>query len=135
MGKGRGPRAQRRAAVRQQQAQISAQMHVSQTTMVSGPIPAASEMERYHAIDPTIVGRIFDLTEGQQQHRMAQESKMPRFEAASSPSTMVGRSTEGLTSGAADIVTVLGASMFNQVRRGRERKWRAKLMAGLNPDE
>jgi hypothetical protein len=60
---------------------------------------------------------------------------MPRFEAASSPSTMVGRSTEGLTSGAADIVTVLGASMFNQVRRGRERKWRAKLMAGLNPDE
>ncbi len=59
---------------------------------------------------------------------------MPRFEAASSPSTMVGQ-TEGLTSGAADIVTVLGASMFNQVRRGRERKWRAKLMAGLNPDE
>ena len=49
-----------------------------QQTTISGPIPSASEMERYHSIDPMLADRIVSLAEREADHRHRNDDAMLR---------------------------------------------------------
>lgn len=48
---------------------------ISTLTVNDNPLPTPEELEAYHAIDPSIIGRIFDTLETEQKHRHAIDFK------------------------------------------------------------
>ena len=87
-----------------------------------GPIPPASEMERYSNIDETLPGRIMAMAERQASHRQAMETKALNSHVVRQLAGMICSFTLGMTGIVGGIVCILKgfspeglASMFGSI--------------------
>ena len=121
----------------------------ARTSIRSGPLPPADEMEKYEAVLPGAADRIVKMAEGQANHRaeleteaLRQEGQRSRtglvsgalltlgFEALGLVALLVDRPWFAVAFAAFPLPAILGAFVYGTRSRRQEREQRARLMTG-----
>lgn len=121
----------------------------AKTTVRTGPLPSAAELEKYEAVLPGAADRIVKMAEGQAGHRAQLETEALRqegqrswvglvsgalltlgFEALALVAVLVDRPWFAVAFAAFPLPAILGAFVYGTRSRRREREQRARLMTG-----